>query len=315
MMKLPLHGNRVAKIFSTYKYTPLVILVLIMLSVWIYYTYVFKPPKKIQVDYVVPIPRNQGKVSKNQTEYVYDRSDRLYFKKQLELERGFNPLVVETIVETIPPPPSPAPIMNVDAYIRQNLGRGSQNVHDTCVQNTVKQRYLDISKTAKNSTENPDYIERIQEYAKSMGKDVSDVIKRIQDRNASLYNFDGQKEMDVLTNTWITAEDDNVKHQIINELGECRNSYGTIYCPTGVATRIVNATFINDPDKIPKTKEILHTEMMNIAVDLRNKQETEGTYDDERFKKDLLEKYKKDYEGILTNDKIDDMTKDWLEFL
>ena len=304
---------------SVYKYTPLIVLILVMISAWVYYTYVFRPPQQIQVDYVIPIPRNPyGKVSKNHAEYVYDRSDRTYFKTQLELERGFKlPLVVERIDDPLPPtpPPTPTPIINIDAYIRQNLGRGSQNVHDTCVQNTVKQKYLDISKEAKKSDSHMDYIEGIQQYAKDIGKDVSDVIKHIQDRNASLYNFAGQKEMDVLTNTWKTAEDDNVKHQIINELVDCRNSYGSIYCPTGVATRIVNATFVNDPDKMGRTKEVIHTEMMNIAVNLRNTQEADGTYDDERFKKDLVEKYKKDYEGILTHDKIDDMVKDWIQFV
>lgn len=293
---------------SVYKYTPLILLILVVISAWVYYTYVFRPPQQIQVDYVIPIPRNPyGKVSKNHAEYVYDRSDRTYFKTQLELERH----VVERIDDPLPPtpPPTSTPIINVDAYIRQNLGRGSQNVHDTCVQNTVKNKYSEISKQCGKVQ---DCVDEIREYAVSVGKDVTDVIKRIQDRNASLYNFEGQKEMDVLQKTWKTAEDDNVKHQIVNELGDCRNSYGTIYCPTGVATRIVNATFINDPEKIPKTKEVIHTEMMNIAANLRNTQEVDGTYDEERFKKDLLEKYKKDYEGILTHDKIDDMTKDWI---
>jgi hypothetical protein len=146
------------------------------------------------------------------------------------------------------------------------------------------------------------------------------VLDQIESRNSSLTKFNDDCEIDILQKTWVNGND-TIKAQIINELLDCKDGQ-YIYCPTGVATRIVNANFIEEPEKMAKTKEIFHQEMMNTASTLRTELEGQELFNNlssdiqtETFKTNLMEKYIHDYDGIITPSEITKMTGDWIDYI
>lgn len=207
------------------------------------------------------------------------------------------------------------------------LDPDSQNVHESSVQRTLMKQYNTFSNNqTKNSKK--DLITQIKKHIDDSNQDSDKkdicyrVLDQIQNRDASLTNFDGHTEVQILQKTW-EAGDENVKEYLIQQLLDSSNG-DSIYCPTGVASRIVNASFVNEPEKMPKTKELIHEEMMQTAANLRSELEQDAVYTElndteqqEKLKEAILIKYKEDYTdtGILNETEVDDMTKDWIEYI
>lgn len=154
-------------------------------------------------------------------------------------------------------------------------------------------------------------------------------MRKIHERNATLTNFGGDGEVDILYSTWASA-DENAKNFLLKELLDAAPEYSKnngpqnvgLYCPTGVASRIVNASLVNEPEKMAKTKEVIHQEMMQTAANLRSKLEETDEYkqlDDtqqtEKLKETINQKYKEEYidSGLMSKQEVDDMTKEWID--
>jgi hypothetical protein len=191
------------------------------------------------------------------------------------------------------------------------------------IQKALKKQYNAVSGSGSNKSldEVRKYIDQ-SELSHKDKQTCNRVVDQIVKRNAKLTNFNHDSEVDILKKTW-TNGDQNVRDYLLQELKDCDNGYNEIYCPTGVASRIVNATFINDLDDnvaLPKTRELIHKEMMDSAAKIRTDLESSNDYNnvDETqqsvmFKDTLLAKYETDYENILSKDEIKDMTKDWID--
>lgn len=200
----------------------------------------------------------------------------------------------------------------------------TQNVHDNSIQKQLKKRYTD------HVVDNPELVfseHEIVREAKRQNKDTKTlikVLKTMKKRNANLMNYNGDSEMTILENTW-KAGDDNVKEQIINNLIECHehNIIGQqVVCPTGVASRIVESTYINDPENTPRTKDMYREEMLSKASQIRFQLEQNPEYNaksdqeqTEQLKSKLLTTYQQDYKNILTHHDIHDLTKDWIDYI
>lgn len=210
------------------------------------------------------------------------------------------------------------PLINMD----------TQNVHDTTIQKITKNKYTDLKKNKQgafspNSLALSSYINN-SDLSNEKKQTLLNTIEKIKNRNSNLTNFDGDTEFNILINTWNNSNN-TVKDQILNELLDCTSGthFGdNLYCPTGVATRIVNASFIEDPESMPKTKEIINEEMMNSASAIRTQLEQDPEYQrlsdaeaNNKLKNTILEKYNSDYKDIFTKDQITDMTKDWIDLL
>jgi hypothetical protein len=220
--------------------------------------------------------------------------------------------------------PHPLEINQLQELFNQPLepafDRDSQNVHDSFIQNYTSKKYNDYNGI---DTENITNLKQdILHFASNNSKknDLQNVLDQIESRNSSLTKFNDDCEMDILQKTWENGND-IIKAQIINELLDCKNGHD-IYCPTGVATRIVNANFIEEPEKMAKTKEIFHQEMMNTASTLRTEMENDESYNNlspdtqtETFKINLIKKYTQDYKDIIKPEEIIEMTGDWIDYI
>lgn len=256
-------------------------------------------------------------------EYTFDDSDIKYYNEYIEEEFDERNLWYNNAY--------------IDSNARDNTMRlpdtvfelvvadpGAQNVHDRVVQRTLKQQYEAIKKpneVRENSNIIEEYIMKSSLQQDDKIKCL-DVLKQIRQRNAKLTNFGGDTEVEILNNTW-SSGDSNVRDYLLQQLLDSAHMT-TIYCPTGVASRIVNASMINEPEKMAKTREAIHEEMMQTAANLRSKLEETQEYNQldeatqsERLRESIKEKYKEDYitTGILEGCEVEYMTKDWIEHI
>jgi hypothetical protein len=210
--------------------------------------------------------------------------------------------------------------------IAQGYVAGSQTVHDTAVQSTIKVIFQENVKNTgndalklDNSTEKE--ILRFMETSDLSPQDykkVESALAQIQGRNASLHNLDGETEGSVVARVW-KGGNENVKRQLLNELVDSTNG-DFLYCPTGVVTRVLQATQIETPEAMPRTQEVLREEMLNTAARVRNElEQTEefkqlnDSQQSEKLKSHLMETYHKEYEGVISKDIIEAETNAWID--
>jgi hypothetical protein len=241
--------------------------------------------------------------------YALEKADIDYYKAKhvdVQIEDANNPTLLEEVMHAI----------------RDD----NQSVHDTTVQNTTQALYKSLIKNddvpeieapetilsfAKKSTMTPDDVEK-----------VHFVLGEIRSRDAAVYNLDGQTETQVLDQVWTTGND-NVRRQLLNELIDCKvPDSNTIYCPTGVVTRIMNAVAIETPEKMSRTADTLRMEMMNTAIQLRDTLTTTDSYkalsDTEQtalFKCKLEDTYAEKYEGVISTDIVKKELASWIDYI
>ena len=215
------------------------------------------------------------------------------------------------------------------AGIVQGIREGSQSVHDTAVQNTTKTLFKALNADdgadceahadgshadGSHADETPVavlYFAAKSDMPPSQVADVRFVLSQLAERDASIYNLDGKTEMQVLDTIWQSGNE-LVRRQLLNELVDCKKDEGEIYCPTGVVTRLMNATAIEAPEKMARTTDTLRTEMMNIAIKVRD--ENAGASED-RLKELLTATYKKTYDGVVSHELVQKELDTWLEHI
>lgn len=213
--------------------------------------------------------------------------------------------------------------------IANQFVRGSQTVHDTTVQSTIRNIYkTEVEATGKelhtlDQSVQRDIVNfmRQSDLPQDKYEKVETALLEIQKRNASIYNLDGETEGSLVARVW-AGGNENVKRQLLNELVDSNKDYegGGIYCPTGVVTRVLQATQIEHPEAMPRTRENLREEMMNTAARVRNELEQTDdfkalgdTAQSEALKSRLMETYHKEYDGIVDKDIIETETKEWID--
>jgi hypothetical protein len=212
--------------------------------------------------------------------------------------------------------------------IRQNVD--NQTVHDTVVQNSIKTIYADLKNEPDISfSDSSELIAEIKEFAngnnfsKEKEKQVFEVLDQIQNRNASVYNLE-DTELGVLKTVWEKGNK-NVKDQVLNELLDCKSGPNQIYCPTGVVTRIINASCIENPEEMPRTKDTLRQELLTTAADVRNTlEDSDKLYQNkneheqkEYFKEKLLETVENQYKNNTTVNVsiVLDEINEWIDYV
>ena len=169
----------------------------------------------------------------------------------------------------------------------------NQNVHDTMIQDNIKNKM----KTVQSSN-----FVSLKDI--SNDPEIMSILSEISNRNAYLSNVDST-EKDLIIKVWSNG-DENVRAELINQIRDCRDSYGSLVCPTGVSSRVVSALYINKPSNSPKTKEILNQEVLNRFSKLYKK-----TQDKDAITEQIIS----EYSGVYSPDKIRDLISDWVEFI
>lgn len=216
--------------------------------------------------------------------------------------------------------------------IMQVIRTDSQNVHDTTVQDTTSALFKSIVKDDALIIDDDDAIDKTpvdilyfaakSDMTKNNVEQVRFVLDQIRKRDAAVYNLDGQTETQVLHQVWDSGNE-NVRRQLLNELVECKMpSCDSIYCPTGVVTRIMNAVAIENPDKMARTSDTLRMEMMNTAVQVRDSLNNDTVYkalsEDEQlsqFKQKLETTCIEKYNGVVSTAIVKKELDSWIDYV
>lgn len=146
-------------------------------------------------------------------------------------------------------------INETDFYLPYNLiyELDNQNVHDTFVQKDTQRIYSQAQNSVVPQGE-PDFSR--------LEPEVRDIVNKIQKRNSYISNLNNN-EYEILKDAMRQAEyNSNIKDNLILQLKDTLNEYGELYCPTGVATRIVSALAIEKPEQMPKDRGTINTEVL-----------------------------------------------------
>lgn len=216
-----------------------------------------------------------------------------YINTRLLYERKRN--VIEEIIR--PELHFDTDIEQVPDIIEYHLNEDTQNVHDTVIQKNIKSAFDKTSKLIHNYKST---LEEILDYSKN--EKVKEILEKIDKRNAYISNLKCN-ENEVIERVW-SSSDDNIKSQFINEILDCVDKNGFLYCPTGVVTRITSAVYINNPDMAPKTKKMLNQEVM---------QKFGYYYSINNDKLIAKEKTINDYYSVYPKETIAELIDEWIE--
>jgi hypothetical protein len=207
----------------------------------------------------------------------------------------------------------------------ENLGNNNQNVHDTTVQDTIKKKYFELKNTIqKNNYNIIDIINYAKNNKKINSKEEEDKLKLILDeifnRNAAIMNLEYVTEVEILMLVWSR---EGLREQIINELLDCYEPvFKHIVCPTGVVTRLLNADIVINPERSPRTIELLREEMLNIAANVRTKLENNNKYNkleekeqNIKLKEEIKMELNKTYVNIISSEIIQKELDTWLDYI
>lgn len=185
-----------------------------------------------------------------------------------------------------------------DLYLPYNLiyELDNQNVHDTFVQKDTQRIYTQAQNSITNHSE-PDFS--------NVEPEVLDIIHKIQKRNSYISNLESN-EYEILKNAWNQAEyNSNIKDNLILQLKDTLNEDNELYCPTGVATRIVSALAIENPDQMPKDRGTINTEVLAKF----SKVQTDNPHlDKNEIRQVVLQDYPKE-----TVESVDYLINEWID--
>lgn len=244
----------------------------------------------------IKICKKDRKVSVNNIEVEYsDLQHYIDTRQDFESRKSIRDTILEPIV-IIENDQFQAEIPEIINY---HINTDVQNVHDNTVQKNIKSVFSEILQTQQvfDKEEILDYIKDEEKKEK-----ISEILDKILKRNSYVSNLNSNEE-GVIKNVWFNG-DENVKNQVVNEILDCVDEKGVLYCPTGVTSRIASALYINNPDKFPKTKEILNQEVMT----------TFGKHFREIPDKELSkEKTINDYYKVYDRETIASLIDEWID--
>jgi hypothetical protein len=278
------------------KYLPIAIIVTLVVVIIIYF-YTRVSIIKVPRDVIVLKAKNSIYSSKPEVDLLFEKDDIAYYTEQPRFLLDYLDFDLENEQVEVP-------IIN------------NQNVHDSFVQKTV--RSLHSSENLHSSCKNT----AVREILKIVGddSDIKKVLEKIESRNATITNLNNKKEMDILQEVWDKAKkDEDIKAYFLTQLRDCYENYSVV-CPTGTITRIISSLAIKNPEKFPRTKESVTSEMLTTASKLRQKLENDDRFlelsdgeQSEKFKTKLLNKYSNDYSSFMTQEEINEIIDPWID--
>lgn len=190
----------------------------------------------------------------------------------------------------------------------------TQDVHDSYIQSGLSKSFKEnvIKKNEDKIYENADKKkqEKINEIIKYAGPENSAKVKKVLDlisqRNNKMVLYDNKREIDLIYDAFSTGNQ-NVRNQILLVLSEIelegvKNDKLDI-CATGTTSRILESTFIDNPQKMPVEKASVEQGMMSKA--------SFYFYEQNKSMEETKENLIKDFSDVYPVDKIEKIINEW----
>lgn len=249
--------------------------------------------------------------------YQYNNLDVDYYKNYIENEMDENDILKDS-VELFQEEENVNDINAFPANVILELGNNihnnndNQSVHDSFIQKKTKHDYTHQNIKDDNlSKDIPEFIKSHNLFNDRRTVDIMNTVNDIKNRDAYITNYN-TTEYNILKDIFYNYTDNNIKTQLLNELIDCKDTYNTLYCPTGVSTRLVESIYINKPMDSPKTQYILNQEILNKAAKLR---ENNLSLDNNKFKQKLIKVLENDYKNIMDTEQINNSIIDWIDHI
>lgn len=237
-------------------------------------------------------------IEENNQWYNVDYGDLFYYNtRRHRIDNFIEDMFIP--IEIIDVEPVTIGFEEIPPELIRDINGGSQNVHDTFVQETVKKAHKDMIATPYASD---NFIEEINKEFKD--EKISKILNKIKRRKAHVSNIN-KTEIDVLRDTWNAAnKDENLKEEFKNQLLDCEDKDGNLVCGTGVVTRLTSSLFINNPEEMPKTKEMINQEVLNTFSKMYT-----GKEDKHKIKEQIMSTYPEPS----MKKKVGDLIDEWID--
>jgi hypothetical protein len=249
------------------------------------------------------------------TTFLFEKDDINYYN--LNNYQIFNQVpqlnAQDELNEIIEPVPLNAQLPNIEPLVDiPNVDY--QNVHESYVGKFARNVFGDPENI--NEDEIDEFLNEIKDDLKNSSNDtrkkIIKILNDIKKRNATITNLGNSTELSVLKKVWNAGDNDiNIRNNMYIQLLDCIE-HGSLVCPTGVVNRLVFSLSINDPEKFPKTKEMINNEILHTASVLREENEP---IEPKELKELIIEKITKDYQNILTKEELIELVSGWIEYI
>lgn len=189
--------------------------------------------------------------------------------------------------------------------------RDAQNVHDTQIQKYIRKENAELDYEVPVNTNNKKdiYADLMRDCPDHLKNKVEQVLNHIKNNDEHIANVDKNISDLLYQISEKGKQDKNIKEDLYKNIADCVEN-DQVVCATGISTRLTSSLYINNPEEAPKTRELIHQEMMNLSSKV---QQDNPTLDGKELQNTILNKLNKHYEGILTKDEVNEYTKDWIE--
>ena len=257
--------------------------------------------------------------------------ENIYNFQLQEIKNGWDNSVIETPVipnelntqnTTINNTPVEIPIdipYNIFDIIEYDFNADDQNVHDNHLNASIKESIRHMENTPDNNISDEEMFNLIiskcyNEEDKEIVKNVLSRIKEYQIKNVNTDMTNLELLEKIVYNILIIEneiERVDCFNFLITNLKDCIDENGKIVCCMGITNRLIQSLSIAN-DKINlKNKDLYNSEILNLIAKLRN-----DTGED-NLKERAIELLKKEYveSGILQQYQLDDIIRDWIDYI
>jgi hypothetical protein len=257
-----------------------------------------------------------ARINDSTTNYIVERADLDHYKETRgkELWNSF----ADEMQRNGKNPVDPVSAAAFDDVALQQLisevHREQQTTHDQIAQTTARERYLATYAHRNVYLTDMELKEQVMASAPAfIRQDKLPVLQRVIDalaqRKAVLYNLADDNEWLVLGKLWTYAPDENTKNNILLELADCLDEGGSLFCPTGIVMRLLSTMFCWKPEESPITTDVWRAEWLAKAAIWRKEWDEE--LPDSELSQLIKERLYKEYDGIVSNEKINVEVDTW----
>lgn len=234
---------------------------------------------------------------------------------------------------------------NIETRVIRN---DRQNVHDHVVSKTVKKSAKKLRENTKLIKDIPTTLREVRNLInlsdeENKKENATKTLDTIEQKNQNFSSIN-MSELEALQLVWNRIHSpvnnnniNNLKNNLVNELNDCNEDREQV-CSTGRFSRIIDTLNKTDNEGLVEIipKNALNQELMNKAAQIRNsmiEKEEQNIQDainciepndkqnnltkefDDKFKKELLNNYKKDYvdSGVISEEILKTEVDKWID--
>lgn len=187
-------------------------------------------------------------------------------------------------------------------YASYKFVNDRENLHDSFIQKGLSEKYKLMLTDGTKNTE-----AKLKELLRAFPKQNS-VINRIANSRNKLTMYNNRTQLEILYDVYNNGSD-NVKAHLGQILSEIQSE--GLKCSMGNISRIVQASYVENPEQIPITQAMVTQQMLMRAGIISKELESQGNVDPKLISKQITETLVAEYGKQYGEKQITEMVKGW----